>query len=497
MKPLRNAILSGIAVAIVLGGCASQPETIVINDTPKSPGPSAQPADTAKAEDEISAEFKQMVVGEIHPITTLDPLFADNNSAKRTLQLLYEGLVRYDSSGEITPAIAKRWQVTGDSLTYVFTLRDNLFYHDDNIFSSGVGRKLVARDVKFAFERMAENSVPAHAAELFMDIDGFEPYFNEQRNILNPAFRELEGVSGIQVTSDTTVVFNLAQQDRNFLHKLASPYASIYPREAVTENPGNFAGVGSGPFELSQQVGDSVYIFAKYDDYNPGTKPPVLDRIDVIVEENESNMLKSMGAGDIHVIPEMGPEMIDNMLTDEGTLSPAYISNYTLRFPGGSTVYTLLHNPESGIPAGYLENRLSGLQLAPFLQQFPSGVLDISSLTDTVSSTVDNPPGIIYSSYPGDIFQRWMLQKLSGYWNGDPKLNIVRIRTPTRLTAMYTETFTPAYPGHAAPSSRNMLMRYSIEQSVLSIKPISNLHFNRYPWWIDYRSADMPGIDRL
>ncbi|MDZ7695259.1 MAG: ABC transporter substrate-binding protein [Balneolaceae bacterium] len=87
------------------------------------------------------------------PITTLDPLFADNNSAKRTLQIVYEGLVRYNGKEEIIPGIAERWEVSDDSLRYGFVLNDNLYYHDNAVFSNGVGRKVVAGDVKFAFER--------------------------------------------------------------------------------------------------------------------------------------------------------------------------------------------------------------------------------------------------------------------------------------------------------------------------------------------------------
>src|SRR5699024_11266686 len=100
----------------------------------------------------------------------------------------------------------------------------------------------------FVFERMANNNVPPRAALLFMDIEAMHDYYQGQRHVYNSALRQLSGISGITVPSDSTVVFRLNHPDRDFLKKLATPRAVIYPKEAVGNDVESFKPVGSGPY---------------------------------------------------------------------------------------------------------------------------------------------------------------------------------------------------------------------------------------------------------
>lgn len=499
MKTVAYKLLGSFLLLILAFGCAKQPETIVIDNEPESPTNIGQ-RDTAVTPT-TSAEFKQLIIGEPHPITTLDPLFADNNSAKRTLQIVFEGLVRYNQQGNIVPGIATRWQVSEDSLRYGFVLNDNLFYHDSSIFNNGLGRKVVAGDVKYAFERMARNNVPSDAAQLFMAIDGFEPFFNEQHNVLNPAYRELSGVSGIQAPNDSTVVFSLEEKDQHFLQKLASPYALIYPREAVNEDPGNFSAVGSGPFQLSQQVGDSLYVFSKNNEYQqPDNTVPVLDRVDVMVEENQSLLLQALASGNVHIIPELGPRILTNIMLPDGSgLSPAYVNDYIMTNPGGITTYDLQYNTQSVTPRSAIRSLFSEINPAEIGNELPENIISIEASADSISATDEDTemPSTVLSTYSEDPYQQWFLQQISNAWNGQPSLQILRIRTPSRHTALYTSSFVPVYAGQSQQMRPNELLRYSVVQSVLSIQGIEGELFNQFPWWIDLRTVDMPGIDQL
>lgn len=496
MKSFFRAFLLLGLIGFIVSQCVPQPETIVIDNSPESPDTTAT-QDTAIATE--SANFKQLIIGEMHPITTLDPLFADNNSARRTLQVLYEGLVRYNEHDEIVPAIAKRWRVAEDSLSYGFILRNNIFYHDSDIFSNGLGRKVVASDVKYAFERMARNTVPPEAAQLFMAIQGFEPFFNEQHNVLNPAYREVGGVNGIQVPNDTTVIFQLEEKDPHFLQKMASPYASIYPREAVRDNPTNFVPVGSGPFTYSQQVGDSLYVFSRNQDYrSPQSTAPVLDRVDVMVEQNESQLLKALAGGSIHLIPEVGPQVLSNILADDTTaLSTAYAPDYHFQNPGGRTIYHMRYNPQSGVPRDVIHSLFSGINTEALKGDLPDDLITVTNLADSVEADTSAIPSTILSAYSEDPYQRWFLQRISNQWMEQPNLQMLRIRTPSRHTALYTTAMTPFYKGQSKPEESDMMIQYEVQQSVLSIQNIEQLHLNNFSWWIDLRQVDMPGIDQL
>ncbi len=196
-------LLALVLFFITLAGC-KQPETIVIDDDPTAAAPSDTTADEPSAE---AADFQQLVIGEYNSIPSLDPLFADNAASMRAIQLVYEGLVRLDAEGSVVPGMAESWEVSDDSLTYTFQLRNNIYYHDSESFSTGTGRRMSSGDVKFVFERMAQPGVPPTAAQLFMDIKGFDPYFHEQQNVYLPGQRKLEGISGIQTPGENSVVF--------------------------------------------------------------------------------------------------------------------------------------------------------------------------------------------------------------------------------------------------------------------------------------------------
>src|SRR5699024_6063016 len=109
----------------------------------------------------------------------------------------------------------------------------------------------------------------------------------------DPKQRQLSSISGITAPNDSTVVFQLNQPDPDFLKKLATPWAVIYPKEAVGTKPNDFKAVGSGPFAFSQQPDDTSYIFSKFSDYyrSSGLK---INRVDVISSTDETSLWQEM-----------------------------------------------------------------------------------------------------------------------------------------------------------------------------------------------------------
>ena len=61
-----------------------------------------------------------------------------------TMEAMAQGLVRFDGRGEIAPALAERWNVSDDGLSYIFRLTKGQWSN---------GRKIVARDVARALKR--------------------------------------------------------------------------------------------------------------------------------------------------------------------------------------------------------------------------------------------------------------------------------------------------------------------------------------------------------
>lgn len=75
----------------------------------------------------------------------LDPHLHLDLVAASILSNIYEGLVGFDAEMSLLPALASSWE-SPDDLTWVFRLREDVFFHD--------GRRLTARDVLASFDRV-------------------------------------------------------------------------------------------------------------------------------------------------------------------------------------------------------------------------------------------------------------------------------------------------------------------------------------------------------
>ncbi len=487
-------LLIFFSVVLLFAGC-KQPETIVIDESPTTTATEdTTTEDTATGNE---ASFRQLVVGEYSPIKSMDPLLVENLSEMRAIQLLYEGLVRLDENGSVVPGIARDWSVGDDSLRYTFTIRPDVFYHDSEVFSTGTGRKLTSRDVKFVFERMAQSGVPPTAAQMFMDIEGFEPYYQEQRNIYIPQNRQLDEVAGIQAPNDTTVTFELTQPDTNFLKKMATPYAVIYPREAVGRTVSSFAPVGTGPFIFSQSNSDSTYIFSKFQNYYAASEID-LNRVDLQTSTSESGLFQAMNAGDIHLLPQLGPQLVQTLLTPAGELMSSYNSRYNLQKPQGAVGYEMRYNSNSNLSQSSAR-QIAGLIRADsgsFFTKLPNGVVTAQTKPDSMANDT-NITREVYTTYSDDPYIQTFLGTLtSTLAEHNITLQMMRIRASTQNTGIF---FTQNYPLISAKplTPSEVLFSFNVKQIALMHPEINGLQFNQYPWWFDLRDATLPAIENL
>ena len=83
----------------------------------------------------------------------LDPPAMTSQEGFIATTALYEGLVKYKAnSTDIEPALAEKWDVSADGLSYVFHLRPNVKFHD--------GSPLTAEAVAFCFDRSINKDNP-------------------------------------------------------------------------------------------------------------------------------------------------------------------------------------------------------------------------------------------------------------------------------------------------------------------------------------------------
>ena len=107
-------------------------------------------------------------------IASLDPAFAKNQSVIWPVHQVFNTLVETDSNLNIVPSLAYRWDVSADRLTYVFHLRNDVSFHDNEAFAQGRGRKMTAHDVVYSYRRIIDPATASSGAWIFNNIECFQ-----------------------------------------------------------------------------------------------------------------------------------------------------------------------------------------------------------------------------------------------------------------------------------------------------------------------------------
>ncbi|HRP17296.1 MAG TPA: ABC transporter substrate-binding protein, partial [Ginsengibacter sp.] len=89
-------------------------------------------------------------------VASLDPAFAKSQSVMWTAHQLFNTLVEVDEDMNIAPSLATRWDISADNLTFTFHLRSDVFFHDNEAFPGGKGRRMTAHDVAYSLSRIID-----------------------------------------------------------------------------------------------------------------------------------------------------------------------------------------------------------------------------------------------------------------------------------------------------------------------------------------------------
>jgi peptide/nickel transport system substrate-binding protein/oligopeptide transport system substrate-binding protein len=176
-------------------------------------------------------------------------------------QQIYDGLVQFDETLSIRPAIASSWKSSRDGLTWTFNLRRGVKFHN--------GREVTADDFVYSFTRLLDPKVGSPAAELFQRVQGARE-FQEGR---------APNVRGLQALDRYTLKITLTESSTPFVATLAVGATKVIPREAVEEPGKDFAQrpVGTGPFRLKAWNRGKEIVLEANPDYFDGR--PYLEKI--------------------------------------------------------------------------------------------------------------------------------------------------------------------------------------------------------------------------
>ncbi|MFZ5734010.1 MAG: ABC transporter substrate-binding protein [Pseudomonadota bacterium] len=213
-------------------------------------------------------------------LRVLDPTMTTAYITRDHGYMIYDTLLAMDSSFKVQPQMAS-WKVSDDKLTYTFTLRDGLKWHD--------GAPVTAEDCVASLQRWGK-------------ADGMGQ-------------KLMDFTASITATDPKTITLKLKEPYGLVLESIGKP-SSIVPfmmpkrmaetphTKAITEH------VGSGPFKFVQgefQPGVKA-VYEKNKDYVPRAEPPSwnsggkvvkVDRVEWITMPDAQTAVNALQSGDI------------------------------------------------------------------------------------------------------------------------------------------------------------------------------------------------------
>lgn len=197
-------------------------------------------AEESQEQEEASGTLKVALSSQPN---TLDPPLDAATPTRDVSRLFFETLVTTNEDFEPVPMLAESVEVSDDSQTYIFHLREGIKFHN--------GKEMTAEDVIASMNRWMEKTTLT--GSVFVDAK----------------FSEID---------EYTVELQLAKPSALALDLMASTKqaAAIMPKEIVEEAPpeGVHEFVGTGPYEFVEWRQDQYIHLTKYDDYQALDEEP-------------------------------------------------------------------------------------------------------------------------------------------------------------------------------------------------------------------------------
>ncbi|MDR7417792.1 MAG: ABC transporter substrate-binding protein [Armatimonadota bacterium] len=244
-----------------------------------------------------------LVVGSDVSPPGLDPAKSAAAHTWMVSEHVYSNLLRRSPANRLVPDLAESYEVSG-STTFVFRLRRGVQFHH--------GRELTSDDVKFTFERMADQRTASPWRSIWLIIER------------------------IETPDKYTVRFTTRRPFAPFLSYLGTPhYSAIVPRDVV-EKSGDLqqTASGTGPFMLERFVPENVVVLKRNPRYYESGLP-YLDGVEYRIIPDEAARLAALRTGTIQYTWSVDPLVDEQVKSMPGVavLPPkGYCAQHTLVF---------------------------------------------------------------------------------------------------------------------------------------------------------------------
>jgi len=257
-------------------------------------------------------------------LTSLDPAFARNQANSWAVAQLYNGLLELDSTLQPAPALARRYAISPDGLTYTFWLRRGVRFQASEAFARGKGREVLASDFVYSFRRLFDAGTASPGGWIFRG----KVLEDSKGNISDTCF---------VAANDSTLRIHLKAPFIPFLSLLTMPYTFVVPREAVQRYGKDFRAhpVGTGPFQFKVWDEGNVLLYHKNQNYwrtdAQGRQLPYLDAVAISFIADRKTEFLTFLQGKLDFLSGIREGSRDLILNPDGSVRADFQGRFNLQ----------------------------------------------------------------------------------------------------------------------------------------------------------------------
>jgi peptide/nickel transport system substrate-binding protein len=237
---------------------------------------------------EIPKEGGSFTEGLIGTPRFINPVLATSDLDRDLTALVYSGLLKLNSSGDLIPDLVESYTVSEDGLTYYFKIKEDAKFHD--------GKKVTADDVIFTITKIQDPTMKS------------------------PRRPNWEGVR-MEKISDNELEFSLNTPYAPFIFNttigiLPEHIWSNITNEQFTLSAFNTKSIGSGPYLINQIKRDENEIITSYtltSFSNYAIKEPFISKITFNFYKSENDLLTALNKKQIDSAHSISPSAVKDV----------------------------------------------------------------------------------------------------------------------------------------------------------------------------------------
>lgn len=247
----------------------------------------------------------------------VDPIWTTALITTHHGNMIYDTLFALDEKLQIKPQMVDKWEVSPDKLTWTFTLRDGLEWHD--------GQPVTAEDCVASLRRWAaKDGMGQKLMSVVADLSA------PDAKTIKMVLKQPYGM----------VLETLGKSSSNVPFMMPKRVASTDPNTQITDY------TGSGPFifQKEQWKPGEKAVYVKNTKYKPRAEPPSgfaggkaakLDRVEWITIPDQQTQVNALLGGEIDMVETVPPDLLP-LLKDDKNIKITVINQagrqYAMRF---------------------------------------------------------------------------------------------------------------------------------------------------------------------